>query len=139
MSQDRNKLALVLGGGGARGLAHIGVIRQMEKLGIKPDLIVGTSMGAVIGGMYAQTLDIDLVENKIKSFIDKFGAKGKWLGFLTDTKTKSSYQKIYDFTHYIMMNFIKLKTLTSISLEDQKYCLNQSLSFSPMIISRTVI
>ncbi len=44
--------SLVLGGGGARGLAHIGVLKALEKIDLLPSLIVGTSMGAVIGGMY---------------------------------------------------------------------------------------
>lgn len=47
------KLALVLGGGACKGYAHIGVLSVLEQHGIKPDLIVGTSMGAVIGGVYA--------------------------------------------------------------------------------------
>ena len=47
------KLALVLSGGAAKGYAHIGVLKVLEKNNIKPDLIVGTSMGALVGGMYA--------------------------------------------------------------------------------------
>ena len=47
------KLTLVLGGGACKGYAHIGVLRVLEENNIKPDLIVGTSMGAVIGGAYA--------------------------------------------------------------------------------------
>lgn len=47
------KLALVLGGGAAKGYAHIGVLKVLEKYGLKPDLIVGTSMGALVGGLYA--------------------------------------------------------------------------------------
>jgi len=47
------KLALALGGGACKGYAHIGVLKVLEENGIKPDLIVGTSMGAVIGGVYA--------------------------------------------------------------------------------------
>lgn len=47
------RLGLVLSGGGARGLAHIGVLRALEELGVSPDVITGTSMGAVIGGLYA--------------------------------------------------------------------------------------
>lgn len=47
------RTALVLSGGGAKGLAHIGVLRAMDSLGIRPDLVVGTSMGAVVGAMYA--------------------------------------------------------------------------------------
>jgi len=47
------RTALVLSGGGAKGLAHIGVLRVLDSLGVRPDLIVGSSMGAIIGGMYA--------------------------------------------------------------------------------------
>src|SRR5512132_1113913 len=45
--------ALVLSGGGAKGLAHLGVLRVLDSLGIRPDLVVGSSMGAVVGAMYA--------------------------------------------------------------------------------------
>ena len=47
------RTALVLSGGGAKGLAHIGVLRVLDSLGIRPDLVVGSSIGAIIGGMYA--------------------------------------------------------------------------------------
>src|SRR3954464_12485395 len=47
------RTALVLSGGGAKGLAHIGVLRVLDSLGVRPDLVVGSSMGAIIGGMYA--------------------------------------------------------------------------------------
>ena len=50
---DRECVGLVLAGGGARGAAHIGVIEVMEELNVPVDFIVGTSMGAIIGGMYA--------------------------------------------------------------------------------------
>src|SRR5690554_7598967 len=47
------RTGLVLSGGGARGLAHIGVLKQIEKMDIQIHAIAGTSMGAVIGGLYA--------------------------------------------------------------------------------------
>lgn len=47
------KIALVLSGGGAKGLAHIGVLKVLEEVGIVPDIITGTSMGSIIGGLYA--------------------------------------------------------------------------------------
>ena len=49
----RPRLALVLSGGGARGAAHIGVLKVLEELHVRPDFIVATSMGSVIGGLYA--------------------------------------------------------------------------------------
>ena len=50
---ERLKVGLALSGGGARGSAHIGALKALEELGIKVDYIAGTSMGAIIGGMYA--------------------------------------------------------------------------------------
>jgi len=51
------KVALVLGGGGARGFAHVGVIRELESAGIPIDMIVGVSVGSLIGALYADTAD----------------------------------------------------------------------------------
>ena len=55
---SRKKVGLALGGGAARGLAHIGVLEVLEKEGIPIDMIAGTSMGAIIGGYYASKKDI---------------------------------------------------------------------------------
>ena len=62
------KLALVLGGGAAKGYAHIGVIKTLEKNGIFPDLIVGTSMGALIGALYAIGKDTKHMEKLVAKF-----------------------------------------------------------------------
>ncbi len=62
-------IGLALGGGGARGLAHIGVLRALEKSGIIPDSIAGTSMGALIGAMYACGMPVDAIEKKCSDFI----------------------------------------------------------------------
>lgn len=51
----RPKVALVLGGGGARGFAHVGVLRELEKEKIPVDIVVGTSVGSLIGALYADT------------------------------------------------------------------------------------
>ncbi|MBI3349285.1 MAG: patatin-like phospholipase family protein [Burkholderiales bacterium] len=63
----RPKIGLVLSGGGARGLAHIGVLRVLEEMQIPVDLIVGTSMGAVVGGAYASGRSVDELEALVKS------------------------------------------------------------------------
>jgi NTE family protein len=53
LRKKKPKWALVLMGGGSRGLAHIGILDVLQKNGLSPDIIVGTSMGAVIGGLFA--------------------------------------------------------------------------------------
>lgn len=63
---DDGKLVLVLSGGGARGAAHIGVLRVLEELHIAPDLIVGTSMGSIIGGLYAAGWSPDDIETLVE-------------------------------------------------------------------------
>lgn len=57
--------ALVLSGGGARGIAQIGVLRELERKNIKIDYIIGTSIGAVIGGLYAAGYSVDEIEEMI--------------------------------------------------------------------------
>lgn len=60
---------LVLGGGGARGLAHIGVLKALEREGLVPAYLVGTSMGAIVGAMYAQSPDARLVEDRMRDLL----------------------------------------------------------------------
>lgn len=64
-SVDAAKVALVLGGGAARGTAHIGVIRALRDAGIPIDMIVGTSMGAIVGGLYASGFDTHTLEKAV--------------------------------------------------------------------------
>jgi len=67
-NKNRPKIGLVLSGGGARGLAHIGVLRALEQKRIPIDYIAGTSMGSIVGGLYAtgmSTEDLEWVVNSI--------------------------------------------------------------------------
>ena len=74
----RKKIGLALGGGAARGLAHIGALTVLEKEGITIDLIAGTSAGAIIGSLYAQNKNaaqikeniIELSKRRLTQFID---------------------------------------------------------------------
>lgn len=75
--EPRPKIGLVLAGGGAKGAAHIGVLKALEEMHIPIDYITGTSMGAYIGGLYASGLSADEIEVFIDSvnwnsgFVDK--------------------------------------------------------------------
>jgi NTE family protein len=65
------KVGLVLGGGGVRGLAHVGVLKALKKMGISVDMIAGTSMGGVIGSMHAAGLPADQIETEILAIANK--------------------------------------------------------------------
>lgn len=69
MSPARFKTALVLSGGGARALAHLGVLEELQKNHLHIDLIVGTSMGAIIGGLYAYYGDVGKTADTMRNFL----------------------------------------------------------------------
>ncbi len=81
----RGKIGLALGGGVARGWAHIGVLHALEKAGIRPDIVVGTSIGAVAGGCYVggkldalESFARSLTRRKVFGFLD-FNLSGSGL------------------------------------------------------------
>ena len=73
--KNQNKIGLVLGSGGARGLAHIGVLKVLERENIFPAIIVGSSMGAFIGGVYAAGVSIEKIEQIACKTSMKFTAR----------------------------------------------------------------
>ncbi len=86
---ERPKIGLVLGGGGAKGAAEVGVLKVLEAAGIHIDYIVGTSIGAVVGGLYAAGYSASELETLIQN--------QEWLTLLTDRKASLAsvpYQKI---------------------------------------------
>lgn len=65
---DGKKIAFVLGGGGSLGFAHIGFLKYMEKLGVRPDIVTGTSAGAIVGAAYATGMEISKMEEISEKF-----------------------------------------------------------------------
>lgn len=65
-SGEKVKIGLVLGGGGARGGAHVGVLKVLEKNGIHADMVVGTSIGSIVGAFYAAGISPDVMESKFR-------------------------------------------------------------------------
>lgn len=102
--ENKPKVALVLSGGGAKGIAHISVLQKLDSLGIVPDLIVGTSMGSVIGGLYAAGFSGDSIAN-----ITKSADWSKLLGGEVSLRNVSVEEKS-EFGHYLIsLDIIKGK------------------------------
>lgn len=119
------KVGLVLSGGGAKGLAHIGVLKVIDSLGIKVDYIGGTSMGAVVGGLYAsgykgKQLDSIFRVLDFNHLINDFTPRGD----------KTYYSKINDDKYVVELPIddFKLKLPKSISKGQNVYNLLTSLT-----------
>ena len=91
---SRPRIGLVLGGGGARGAAHIGVLKELERYRIPIDAIAGTSMGAIVGGLYASGMTPDELEQLVSSL--------DWADALTDMPARKfmSFRRKQDDAHY---------------------------------------
>ncbi|MBR5643829.1 MAG: patatin-like phospholipase family protein [Salinivirgaceae bacterium] len=76
-TSKRPKVGLVLSGGGAKGMAHIGVLKKLESVGLYPDYITGTSMGSIIGALYSIGYTIDELED--------FAKNSNWLALMSNT------------------------------------------------------
>ena len=89
------KIGLVLGGGGAKGAAEVGVLKVLEKNGIKPDSIVGTSIGSIVGGLYAAGYSATELETMFQT--------QEWLTLLTDRSSSLANEpyKVVDGVTYI--------------------------------------
>ena len=100
----RPKVGLVLSGGGAKGLAHIGVLKVIDSLGIKVDYVAGTSMGAIVGGLYASGYNAEQLDS-IFSNVDVDAL----LQDFTPRGSKSFYEKRNDEIYALTLPFNKFK------------------------------
>ncbi len=97
------RVALVLSGGGLRGLAQLGVLRVLHDHGLQPDLIVGTSVGAIIGGAYASGVSIDALEAlpvpaELEPWADLFvSAAQRSAGLETFLTSRLAQRRLQDF------------------------------------------
>ena len=98
------KVALVLCGGGAKGAAHIGVLKFLEECGLKVDMIVGTSIGGIVGGLYSIGYDAEALK-KIISEMDW----GYVLSNSTLRKNMEFSQKAMDQVYFLQLPFFTFK------------------------------
>jgi NTE family protein len=105
------KVGLVLSGGGAKGLAHIGVIRALEENNIPIDYITGTSMGAIVGGLYASGYSPDEMETLFKSEDFKLWYKG-----IIPTRYVYYFKQLDENPSFIDLDFAKREDKMKLSL-----------------------
>ncbi|MCJ1389892.1 phosphatidylcholine and lysophosphatidylcholine phospholipase [Xylographa bjoerkii] len=118
-------VGLVLGGGGARGISQVGVIRALEEAGIPIDIIGGTSIGAFIGALYARDADVVPMYGRAKRFAGRMGSM--WRFALDLTYPSASYTTGHEFNRGIF------KTFGNSQIEDfwlEFYCNTTNISKS---------
>ncbi len=105
----RPRIAVVLSGGGARGLAHIGVLKALHEMRVPVDCIVGTSMGALVGGMYAtgmspSQIEQMVAENDLAKFFDDLPPRAERPYIIK----RDDYRPLFDFSLGVNSDGIQL-------------------------------
>jgi NTE family protein len=122
-----NKLAVALGGGGARGLAHIGFLKVLDQNKIKVHAISGCSMGAIVGGLYAYFGSAEAVEDFVLRTINSEKYKELGIEKLSDKKHESYLEQFFDF---IAVSIHFIKAINSTSYFDEELT-NEIFDFIP--------
>jgi len=117
---DKPVIGLALGSGGARGLAHAGVLAALEDAGLRPTVIAGSSMGAIVGGLYAETADAERTWHHLADFARDPEFLETWTHFIAkgsgEEEQLGFVQGVFDTVARKLMAF---KTMTRPALADE--------------------
>ena len=143
MAYKHRSIGLVLGGGGARGAAHIGALKVLHDNGIEFDKIVGTSAGAVIGAMYAGSKDPDWMITRFKEFVksDEF-KKTRVKSVRPDKNPDSVFSQMSRFVHnqfVIAMAINKESIIEKKILKDAIEFLMPVKDFNELLVPLSVV
>ncbi|RKZ20116.1 hypothetical protein DRQ50_00360 [bacterium] len=107
-------LGLALGSGGARGLAHAGVLQALEEAGIRADLVAGTSMGSIVGGLYAQEPDPQRVWTRLQAYVENEEFASYWAPFVPrdDEEARDPQSRLTGIYDFMQRKLITVKTVT---------------------------
>ena len=108
--QRRPTVALVLSGGGAKGTAHVSVIRYIEELGIPVDLVVGTSMGGLIGGLYSLGYSVEEMDSLVRNMDWNWALSDKLSReYITYTDMKYKEKYLLSIPFYYERDYYRMK------------------------------
>jgi len=115
------KIGLALGSGGARGLAHAGVLQVFEEAGIRPHIVTGTSMGAIVGAIYAQDPDPEHVWARLASYVANDDIAGYWTRFVPKDPqaARDPQARLTGVFDYMQRKLIAVKTVTQSAMQDE--------------------
>jgi len=116
------RIGLALGSGGARGLAHAGVLEALEEAGIRPDLVAGTSMGSIVGGLYAHEPDPARVWQRLEAYVGNEDFASYWAPFVprNEEEARDPQSRLTGIFDYMQRKMIEVKTVTQMWQQDEK-------------------
>lgn len=106
------KVGLALGGGAARGLSHIGILEIFEENNIPIDIITGTSIGAIIGAMYATETDINTLKERVDSYLASDVFKSARFEFLKEKDKEEGEGIFYKFSAFVRKSIFYTLSIT---------------------------
>jgi S1-C subfamily serine protease/predicted acylesterase/phospholipase RssA len=113
---EHKRIGLALGGGAARGFAHIGVLKVLERERITVHAISGTSIGALIGAMYAHTRNPNLIRERFESFMASKAWRRSKLHFLKEMDRGKEVSFLYNVKHFVKRGLLYRSTMTQMSM-----------------------
>lgn len=122
--QNRPKVALVLGGGGAKGAAEVGVLKYIEQSGIPIDMIVGTSIGSIVGGLYSVGYNAEQLDNMFRS--------QEWISLFSFKVKNKRERRDDDIEHKFHVGLLKGDSI--VNMLDRMMGLQDSLHFDDLPI-----
>lgn len=106
------KTGLALGGGAVRGFSHIGVLEVFKEEGISVDVVTGTSIGAIIGGMYAAGRDLELLKKKVHDYLESDLFKKAKFDFLKEKDREEGEGIFYKFSTFVRKSIFYTISIT---------------------------
>jgi NTE family protein len=117
----RIRIGLALGSGGARALAHAGVLEVLEAEGLVPDFISGTSMGAIVGGLYAETADAGETWQRLAAFVEDEDFLKTWRPFIPQGSGEDDQVgPVQSLMTSLNRAYYQIRTVTTPNISDEK-------------------
>ncbi len=107
------RIGLALGSGGARGLAHVGVMAVLEEAGLAPACIAGTSMGSMIGALYAECTNAEEVARRLWAYTADAKFKASWEPFVEDDELEGERSLFSELRRSLQRKILTFKTFSS--------------------------